>query len=642
MRTRGDELDGGTLPRLPALDGLRGVAVAAVLLYHAGFDWMIGGYLGVSTFFTLSGFLITTLLVRERERAGRIDLAAFWERRARRILPAAFVTLLGVAVFGALVADDSQRRVLFGDGLAATGWVVNWWFILSRREYMDQFASPSPVQHFWSLAIEEQFYLIAPLVVAAILAWSGGSRRVLGTVLAALGAASAWWLFRLAGTDAATARLYFGTDTRATELLAGAVLALGVAGGESPGAGWRRRAVDVLGLCGLGVSAFCWTALAQEGMRLYRGGLLLYTLATVAVVAAAALPTGAVRALLSTAPLRRLGRISYGTYLYHFPLFLWLTPDRTGLDGMLLLGLRLGVSLTLAELSYRVLEEPVREHRLVRGPRAWRVAPASIGVVAGALVAASATGLDVPPATARAETIAVPCQPDAVRVLFVGDSVAEGVAAGVARWSRADGRLAVTIDTRNGCGIAHGGDVDRDAAVRSSRCTAWRASWKATIDRLHPDVVVVYTAGWDMLSRRMDDGATYDLGDPRYDGWLRAAFASAIDTFTARGAHVVWLTAMCGRAAILGPVGAFDPARVEHLNDEIIRPVANARADRVAVVDLFAAVCPRGRFTNRLGGQDGARPDGVHFSEAGGDWLATWLGPRLARESRRHVADGVL
>jgi peptidoglycan/LPS O-acetylase OafA/YrhL/lysophospholipase L1-like esterase len=639
MATRGDGLDAGRLPHLPALDGLRGVAVAVVLLYHAGFDWMIGGYLGVSTFFTLSGFLITSLLANERERTGRIDLVAFWERRARRILPAALITLLGVAAFGALVADDSQRRFLRGDGLAALGWVVNWWFVLSRREYMDQFASPSPVLHFWSLAIEEQFYVVAPLVVGATFAWSRGSRRAPAIVLAGLGFASAWWLARLATTDATTARLYFGTDTRAAEFLAGAVLAL--TGARQPmRAGWRHL-VDALGVVGLGVNAYCWTHLPQGSMWLYQGGLPAYTLATVAVLAAARLPGGAVRALFSVAPLRWLGRISYGTYLYHFPVFLWLTPDRTGLDGMPLLAIRLGVSLGLAELSYRVVEWPIRARRLPSGPRAWATVPWAFAVVAVALVAVSVRGatFEAP----RADQLTVPCEADARRVLLVGDSVVEGIAAGLTRWSRTDGRIAVTASTRRGCGIAHGNYVERDAESRTAMCKAWGASWKATVSQQRPDVVVIYTGGWDILARQIDGWPkARDIGDPLFDDWIRSAFSAAIDTFTADGARVVWLTSMCGRSAVLGPTGVFDPVRIVHLNDAIIRPLANARDDRVALVDLFAAVCPRGRYTNRLGGHDGARPDGLHFSDAGADWLADWLGPRLAREPRRHVAGGVL
>jgi peptidoglycan/LPS O-acetylase OafA/YrhL len=175
----------------PALDGLRGIAVATVLLYHAGVPWMIGGYLGVSTFFTLSGFLITSLLLAEHARTGRIHLAAFWERRFRRIMPAALAALCLALVFGAFAADAYQREHLRGDTFATLGYVVNWWFIVTRRDYADIFGSPSPVQHFWSLAIEEQFYLAFPLLTALVLRSTSGSRRALAGVLAVLAAASA-------------------------------------------------------------------------------------------------------------------------------------------------------------------------------------------------------------------------------------------------------------------------------------------------------------------------------------------------------------------------------------------------------------------------------------------------------------------
>src|SRR5215470_7983074 len=214
------------LPYQPGIDGLRGIAVAAVLLYHAGLPWMIGGYLGVSTFFTLSGFLITSLILTEHARRGRIDLRAFWARRFRRIMPASFVALAGIVVFGAFAADDYQQARLRGDGLATLGYVLNWWLIATHRDYVDLFASPSPLQHFWSLAIEEQFYLVFPLLSAMVLVVGRGSRRTFAAVVGVFTLGSVLCMWRLARGDTPTSRLYYGTDTRAAELLVGALLAV--------------------------------------------------------------------------------------------------------------------------------------------------------------------------------------------------------------------------------------------------------------------------------------------------------------------------------------------------------------------------------------------------------------------------------
>src|ERR1700704_1554477 len=169
MRASLRGMDGGKHARVGALDGLRGLAVAAVLLYHSRFTWMRGGFLGVSAFFTLSGFLITSLLLTQRDRG--VPLRRFWGRRARRLLPAAMLTLVGVLVFAATIATDDQLRLLRGDVIATLTYVANWRFYFSGQSYAHLFTAPSPVLHFWSLAIEEQFYLVFPLVVAFV-AWA--------------------------------------------------------------------------------------------------------------------------------------------------------------------------------------------------------------------------------------------------------------------------------------------------------------------------------------------------------------------------------------------------------------------------------------------------------------------------------------
>src|SRR5690606_20696572 len=187
--------------------------------FHGGFSWARGGYLGVSTFFTLSGFLITTLLVAERRATGGIDLRRFWSRRVRRLLPASALTLVGVCLW-ALVADAGWERNLRGDVLAAVLQVANWRFLLEDRSYGDLFAAPSPVLHFWSLAIEEQFYWLFPLVAAGVLALARGSLRALAAVLAA-GLALSAGLTAALGPDRMDA-VYYATPVRMAEILAGA------------------------------------------------------------------------------------------------------------------------------------------------------------------------------------------------------------------------------------------------------------------------------------------------------------------------------------------------------------------------------------------------------------------------------------
>ena len=205
----------------PALDGIRGLAVAAVLLFHGGFPWARGGYLGVSTFFTLSGFLITTLLLAERADTGRIALGAFWARRLRRLLPTSALTLAAVAA-GAHVFDEWRTETAGGDVLASALQVANWRFIVDGQSYGDLFASPSPVLHFWSLAIEEQFYWLFPLLTAGVLAVARGSVRAYVAVLGGLLGVSAAATVALGVAGSST--VYYATYTRMGEILVGRCL----------------------------------------------------------------------------------------------------------------------------------------------------------------------------------------------------------------------------------------------------------------------------------------------------------------------------------------------------------------------------------------------------------------------------------
>src|SRR5262245_51483447 len=257
--------------RVPALDGLRALAVAAVLLFHSQFSWARGGFLGVSAFFTLSGFLITSLLLHDRLGSTRGHLRSFWARRARRLLPAAIVTLFGVTMFAATVATTDQLRVLRGDVFAALGYVANWRFYLSGQSYGELFRAPSPVLHFWSLAIEEQFYVVFPLVVAGTL-WlvrrrsELRRRQVLGALLI-VGIAASVIASRVLYAHDGSTRAYYGTDTRAAELLVGALLAVIVAGRITPGRAVSRRprvAANVAGVAALGLMPWRWATVPQS------------------------------------------------------------------------------------------------------------------------------------------------------------------------------------------------------------------------------------------------------------------------------------------------------------------------------------------------------------------------------------------
>ncbi|MGZ8437590.1 MAG: acyltransferase family protein, partial [Candidatus Limnocylindrales bacterium] len=393
----------GRLSHLSGLDGLRAIAVLAVLAYHAGFDQAQGGFLGVEVFFVISGYLITALLLAEHRRTGRIDPIRFWLRRARRLLPALFLLLAVTLAFAMVVVPEEIAR-LRPDALAALAYVTNWHLIAGDQSYFETIGRPSLFMHLWSLAIEEQFYLLWPLALAVLLA-AGRRAGLAVTVVGAIG--SAVWMAVLFQPGGDPSRLYYGTDTRLTGLLLGAALAFvwvpAVATGDGGGAMprlWssRRvgRLVDVLGIVGLAGLAWFFIAADAYAPFLYRGGLAVVAIATVAVIAAAVHPRSRLGPLLDIGPMRWIGTRSYAIYLWHWPIFALTRPGiDVGLDPGPLLVVRFGLTAVAAELSFRFVEAPIRsgaierawqrrrgdESATDRAPRRW-FAPARAGVAA--------------------------------------------------------------------------------------------------------------------------------------------------------------------------------------------------------------------------------------------------------------------
>lgn len=353
------------LPYMPALDGLRAIAVVAVMIYHADEAWLPGGYLGVEVFFAISGYLITALLISEFDRTDRIDFLAFWKRRARRLLPALGVLLVGVAMLAVFTAPDALGS-LWGQSTAALAYVMNWSLIATEQSYFESFGRPPLLQHLWSLAIEEQFYLLMPALFLA-------GRRLLGRRLtlvavlvgAGLSTAAMWTRF---DPLADPSRLYYGTDTRAAGILVGVALAM-VWRPWAAGPAWAERLrsspiPDLVGLACLGILLTQLVTLGAYDARLYRGGFLLVAVLTLGIVAAVSSPGSLLAVPLSIRPLRWIGLRSYGLYLWHWPVFMVLRPgvDTIVADPWLTL-LRIAATVGLAELSYTYIEVPVREGR---------------------------------------------------------------------------------------------------------------------------------------------------------------------------------------------------------------------------------------------------------------------------------------
>ncbi len=420
---------------LPGLDGLRALAVLAVVVYHAGLGALSGGFLGVEVFFVISGFLITALLLRELRETGRIDPIAFWIRRGRRLLPALFFLLASVLAFAVLVVPE-EIASLRGDAMAAVAYATNWHLIAGDQSYFESIGRPSLFNHLWSLAIEEQFYLVWPLVLGVMLL--AGRRFAFGLTLAGAVGSAVWMALQF---DPASdpSRVYYGTDTRLTGLLMGAALAFvwvpSVATLPTAESGLSRRrrrriraraaasgrwanvrlgrALDLVGVTALVVlAAFFVFADAFEPF-LYQGGLAILAMVTAALIAAAVHPHARVGRWLDVRPLRWMGTRSYSIYLWHWPIFTLTRPELDiPLDAPGALVLRLALTTVLAEFSYRVVESPIRGGAIGRtwtrlratepvpsAPlRRWPVPVAAGGMAAALSILLVSVALATPPA----------------------------------------------------------------------------------------------------------------------------------------------------------------------------------------------------------------------------------------------------
>ncbi|HMG43978.1 MAG TPA: acyltransferase family protein [Acidimicrobiales bacterium] len=608
------------------LDGLRGLAVAAVVAFHLG--RLQGGFLGVDLFFVLSGFLITSLLLREATSHGSVGLGAFWARRARRLLPALLLALVGVSVLLLWLTPEAVRAGFRGEMLATLGYVANWERVVADASYWDIFNQPSPLDHMWSLAIEEQFYVLWPLVLVGLCRVAGRARltRAVAAVSVVAGAVSLVWL--AASYDPLdTNWAYFSTFTRLGPTLLGAALAavtitvprrLG-----PPGAAWDVAALGAL-------AAMTWLAvdLGGTGAGYYRGGLVVFAVAAVvAVRAVTGGPPGLVARALSVPPLRALGLVSYGVYLWHWPVIVYATEDRTGLDGWALDLLCIALTLTLATLSYVLVERPVRRG-VVRGRRLLVAgAVASVITLGAGVVATQGTPLADGPSgipngpLAGTDTIFlhVPASvpPGATRLLLVGDSGAQYL-----------GPELVDVAGESGVSVAFSSEVDctpvnpegvtlqpDGSIVRREPCHDHRrALWTKLVREFDPDLVVFYLANAGGIGEARLDGEWVLDCDPPYDRYIERALTSEIDLLAAGGAPVV-LTTTPYMAVLDGRSGPRTDCRNETLHE-----IAAARPG-TQVVDLNRFV------TSQTDTGVAMRVDSTHLSPEGGQLVSQWLLP---------------
>ena len=657
MATRTQPTDAPRLGYQPGLDGLRALAVTAVLLYHAGYTWIPGGFLGVEVFFVISGYLITALLVEEYRKDGAIRLRQFWMRRARRLLPALFLLLAVVCTYTALFLPGEAAKVR-GDAVAAFFYATNWYSIFSKQSYFAALGRPSLFRHLWSLAVEEQWYLAWPVVFfAGMRTVRGRATRLVGPILL-LALGSTLLMRVLFVPDVDPSRVYYGTDTRASGLLIGAALACFWAP-------WRRHSSsasivpDLLGVGALvAVVAFAINS-DEYAPFLYRGGFTLLSLATAVLIAAVVHPQAKLlRAVLGCAPLRWIGLRSYGIYLWHWPVYLVMRAQDVGFDGWRLMAARLAVIVVLVEVSYRFIEMPVRSGLLSRlvarvkrsdgyqragllGTTGLSVACVSavlclvgvqlaradkVDVLAGPDVTAATTvpSSSSPNTTTATVLTTVVTAPGAVasglqgrlprRVTVVGDSVGKMLVRNAP--SSAKQIFTMVDGALEGCGIVDGSMRSSSRQRRNfTGCENWPQQWANAVAGSRADIALVSIGAWDVFDL-VRNGTTLTFGTPASDAYLLDQIRTAVLALEPTHAQIAFLEVPCYRPVDGGGLRALpergDDARTRHLN-ALIHQAATEDPSHIHVIPSPPEYCTDPKVATDLN----ERWDGVHYYKPG-------------------------
>lgn len=643
----------------PDVQGLRAIAILLVVLFHADIPGFTGGYVGVDVFFVISGFVITGVLLRERESSGRTSIVSFYARRARRIIPAASLVIVVTVIASFAFIGSATGRDTAVDGQWASVFLANFHFAASETNYLASLKPPSPLQNFWSLAVEEQFYVVYPTIfmVIALLRITRSLRVRIGLFLAAVVVGS--FILSVTMTSSNPAAAYFSPFTRAWELALGGLVA--VSGDALRRLPQRIAAVATwVGLGAVVLAAFVFTSTTS-----YPGSAAALPVVGTGLIIAggAAQPVRGAEVVLARRPFQLLGLISYSLYLWHWPILI-IAAERKGLstlpvwDNVLLLGL----SAIAAIGTYLLLENPVRHSGYLRA-RGWTsvalglvLIAASLGattaavastkpVLTGAIAdAADATNCPTPkkrqvaalrrtyraqqPAPAGTRVSLLP-----QRMLVVGDSTSCTLLPGLTAVGPSYG-IRVVNGTVIGCGIVSDtlapyieNNVDYNAYTRNCERKVSRAEATALATG-KPNIVL--WGSTDEGSSIIDPPTgtqVLDSGTRRWRAVMQKRIDARVQSFLRTGAKVVMLLEPAEAQPSRTGIDAVDK-RTLRMN-ELLRRVAAQYPGEVGIVDLASRLCPAGPPCPYEIDQTIARPDDLHYDPETSLWVAEWLMPQI-------------
>lgn len=557
--------------RLPALDGIRGIAVVVIMFFHFGWTGIPGSYLAIDVFFVLSGFLITMLLLREHQRTSHVNFGQFWARRARRLFPGLSIMLVAVAI-GCLFFSPLEQLNTFRQGIATLAYSNNWYLIFTDTLYFSDFQNASPLLHTWSLAVEEQWYLVFPLALVLLL-WKLRSRPGrLTFILLGLAVVSAGWGTYLTVTGASVNRLYLGTDVRAQELLLGAALATAMHHGP-----WRQWLKDRFGQHVVLLSAIASIVIiamflfAHEEMRWqYAIGLFGVSTAVAVIMWSVIEFDTSLRRFLAWQPFAYLGLISYGLYLWHWPMFIWFSDPQQPFGPAKMFAV-LVLTGTATVLSYYLFELPVRARKWswTSGKKGWYVAIITPLCLAAIFSAFTQHRRDVIGTIVQTADV-VPAggyYGSGPKVFILGDSMGDNLRS-VSGYIPDPG-FSITGSTYLGCDL-----IPNDLVFNGQRrpnplpCSTWAAQWPQDIVRLQPELTIIMPPSQFHDSLVDDQGNILTFGTPQFDQFYLQSMQQVVDKVEKGSQKIAILDNFCGNPAPENPRYSDynDPTRVPALN----------------------------------------------------------------------------